>query len=915
MAFTIAYWSMIIVLAVTIFGQQIIVLGQENAQTRIPNSLVECYDPVIYQRDNRLPATINTLIELIRKVEYSTDYNRDIKEIAVSLLHRFRMDGIEQCQQCNFRSNVLPFGPSGFQFSKHRLLLSRLIPGNVNSFPNHTLSTVERCALHFLLSSSIETQVRGDESTRCGQLAQFRTARMFHANEFGRKRRSAYMSRNNYLCDIEMMSELSDPKQCQRYRKQPRNRQYSLKTTTQQPYESSDYGILGEGEGGEGGDDDLDGEPEEYPYDNNAGRSLVDVASNAVSQCPVENGVMRTTWGAVAAGPLIAGIAAGLVQQNVATMELLKLTRNYNLNRRQPLQANGNGNFNRWGGNGNRPPIQLSVDNRWAATLAGDLAEVTLLQGPMGREMSVGAAGAWNSTTVPHWYFLSQRERLEMTDAEIRGGIDGLAIGVNVADWRRDISQLRLSQLLDMYYSNHGILSTKFRSCNRRELFNEYAQPQQLQAQGIAFSTVLDREMQLRYTLTSKNIEQFSSASAETLVNYISNGLNDVTCDATSAMNSEIRARADLHIFIETTWQFNEIQPAIATLLENVDVNRFDSQVTLYNANDAATMVNTSSTLLDFYMLWNQTSHSHQPSGFNLAAVIKKVREIGAQILDEERARSQSSGRSFIALVVPQLSGVSEGDSNFVAEQLVGIRERNPDLKLLFWSGGSHGRFARYVQDQNRDIFPLLGFSSSGDSSQQINAYTLPVIKRIKEVPRRISNPRCNAEWQQNDWGQNNFDQFVEQSGVNFYRLSPNYFQHSGGTVRVQGRQQAQIIVCTSRNVELPRFSNTSQQVDGVNCRQLMNSESYDYGLAGACDGYSLIQNCPPVYISVQSAPTSVPSYNQCNDLGCRFPNDIKFNINIDNLGCYSSSTKFVCESIALVFSLALVCLQKVGLI
>lgn len=138
MAFTTAVnWLMVIALAAHI------VLGQENAQTRIPNSLVECYDPVIYQRDNRLPATINTLIELIRKVEYSNDYNRDIKEIAVSLLHRFRMDGIEHATG-NFRSNVLPFGPSGYQFSKHRLLLSRLIPGNVNSFPNNTLSTVER---------------------------------------------------------------------------------------------------------------------------------------------------------------------------------------------------------------------------------------------------------------------------------------------------------------------------------------------------------------------------------------------------------------------------------------------------------------------------------------------------------------------------------------------------------------------------------------------------------------------------------------------------------------------------------------------------------------------------------------------------------------------------------------------------
>lgn len=43
------------------------------------------------------------------------------------------------------------------------------------------------------------------------------------------------------------------------------------------------------------------------------------------------------------------------------------------------------------------------------------------------------------------------------------------------------------------------------------------------------------------------------------------NGLNDVTCDATSALSSpETRTAADLHIFVETTWQFLEVQPAIA---------------------------------------------------------------------------------------------------------------------------------------------------------------------------------------------------------------------------------------------------------------------------------------------------------------------------------------------------------------
>lgn len=117
---------------------------QENAQTRIPASLAECYEnPDIYERDNRLPSTINTLIELIRKIEDSPNYTQDLRQVATSILHRFRLDGIERAPGV-FQQSVLPFSPSGYQFSKHRLLLSRLIPGNAFNFPNNTLTTIER---------------------------------------------------------------------------------------------------------------------------------------------------------------------------------------------------------------------------------------------------------------------------------------------------------------------------------------------------------------------------------------------------------------------------------------------------------------------------------------------------------------------------------------------------------------------------------------------------------------------------------------------------------------------------------------------------------------------------------------------------------------------------------------------------
>lgn len=68
-----------------------------------------------------------------------------------------------------------------------------------------------------------------------------------------------------------------------------------------------------------------------------------------------------------------------------------------------------------------------------------------------------------------------------------------------------------------------------------------------------------------------------------------------------------------------------------------------------------------------------------------------------------------------------------------------------------------------------------------------------------------MANPRCTSDWQQNDWGSNDLVQYIEPSGVNFYRLHPNYFYRSGGVIRIQSRYQSQIIACVSRQVEQPR--------------------------------------------------------------------------------------------------------------
>lgn len=87
-------------------------------------------------------------------------------------------------------------------------------------------------------------------------------------------------------------------------------------------------------------------------------------------------------------------------------------------------------------------------------TFLGDLAEAVLIQGTRGSQsISIGAAGNWNSSQATRYFMLSNRLNIEMTDPEIRGGIDGFALGSTLTSTLGTFSNLRLSQLLDMYYA------------------------------------------------------------------------------------------------------------------------------------------------------------------------------------------------------------------------------------------------------------------------------------------------------------------------------------------------------------------------------------------------------------------------------------------------------------------------------
>lgn len=407
-----------------------------------------------------------------------------------------------------------------------------------------------------MISTSLEMHVRGDEGQRCSQLAQLRSFRV---------------PREANHEDIEM---LKTP-EMEKVRKRLHSKfgRYQNEEEQQQEEENADEDTVA---------DDTDGEMEEEHegLDPEGQQGQVDGTPNSISQCPVENGVLHSPWGSFAAGTALAGIAAGLAPQTITVRELV-----------------GNDQMGQY--KLARQTTGSTVDNRYAATLSGDVSESVIRQAT-NPTIQVGAAGAWNNTAVPHWYFLSQRDRLEQTDAEIRAGIDGLLLGLRIFQWHTQVTGLRLSQVLDMYYSQRGMFGmeqiagsdTSIRACNRRTMFSTIP-IETLRQQSIAFTAVLDGEMPSTVTLTPNSTTRIATQATNSLQTYIgrmnfikctalhamttpifsfslfpslANAMNDLTCASTQTnVGSETiwRTASDIYIFVDTTWPFVQIRSMI----------------------------------------------------------------------------------------------------------------------------------------------------------------------------------------------------------------------------------------------------------------------------------------------------------------------------------------------------------------
>ncbi|KAJ8736414.1 hypothetical protein PYW08_007070 [Mythimna loreyi] len=826
------YWLPIFLVAALGSAQ-----GQQTAQTRVADSLSECYsNPVLADRNNLPPVTMQVLIDIIRKIEDNPNVNMDLRQLSSVLLHTYRQDGIEFHQRENLvaTANVLPFAPTFSSFHRHRLLLTRLIPNNLQVLGNDTLPSVLKCTLHHMLSTTVDARVRGDESS-CNQLSQYRALRTARSGR-------------SISDDVEIIK----PAVLKSANRNGKLRRYDP---------NNDVEFSNSGNGG-----------------------LMSERQVAESTCPLLDGVVNTPWGAVSAGHVIAGIAAGAQPQRVNVMDLV---RDANLNYRN---------------------VQQTVNSIYPATLSGDLAEAVLIQGTErgSTSISIGTAGNWNSTQATRHFMLHNRINVEMTDPEIRGDIDGFALGSTITSTLGAISTLKLSTLLDMYYSSrNGAFDSNLRACNRRALLQQYVTNDNLISETNAFAAALDTNMPLRGTIIG-GLDQLVTSAVTNLMSYTTSNLNDMNCVTTLAQSNDFRLRTNLYIALDFSWPYQAVEPAISHLVESIEVGKYGSSITLLNALDGSIVINTTFSSADFYTEYNATRHAQIQSGVNLENSLTRIKLMMQETLLNESTRNYVGGNSSVLLYMINNGNLQTSDRAW--EQANEINNTVPDLRVLYASATNQlDALLPYVREV-QDIFNI-GLAAGATNVASIMN---PIVLRIQSVGRRIVNPTCGFLFNGGSSGTRQFDDYVEPGFINFYRLSPNYFYENNDNRRVRvsrsGTGGGSLTVCHSRSVVLPRPNSTAnvQDISAITCQPLV-SGNVEISLQNACDGYWSIRECPPLFLSVRS-DSSLPAGSfasaSCTDANCRYPYDIRFQIQIQELGCFSGATSVTASFIVLLSAL-----------
>ncbi|RVE41787.1 hypothetical protein evm_013556 [Chilo suppressalis] len=586
------------------------------------------------------------------------------------------------------------------------------------------------------------------------------------------------------------------------------------------------------------------------------------------SRCPIEDGVIHTDWGPIAPGTLVAAIAASLEPQRVSVTDILNADI-FKAGISEPLMAEA---IQEWFEDieafnaGEQPNVQ-DISNVWVATLAGDLAEVVVNQGPVvgsvPSKLVVGSNNRWNDTFLPRdYYLLPQNASVtdwHFTDAEILAGIDGLIIANYLPNWIEKRRTLRLSQIIDMYYSHEGIsFNSTVRACNRQSLFNEIFRRETLLSEVSKFAQVLSLRQVTLY-VPNEEMDRITEAAVSAFMTYAPSLLRryHVDCHVSTSV-------PDMDVLVATdgAWARYEVEQFISWVGGALEINLQRNTLALIHGNTGNWIVPPSDNLTEVFQQIHNFNDTW-PNRMNLPNVLSRVIQYSRNKSLEEAARNASAGPSTTVLIISPGGRPNANELLRATELMQSLRTSFFDVYFAYVARDLTD--FQNLNNQYLDYSELFLSVTSTNVNDVVEAVDTFVVKN--EIPTRIFGAHC--PFNGTTFEQREYEDFVLPERKVTYRIHPFHMQQQS-LIRVQFRNagQGDLLVCAWRGAD-----------SSHSCQPLADRETRVFNLTEPCPTADF---CVPAYFTVATTSTA----NLCAHNECRLPHQVGYYITHTGLRC-----------------------------
>ncbi|XP_053999158.1 uncharacterized protein LOC128887365 [Hylaeus anthracinus] len=597
--------------------------------------------------------------------------------------------------------------------------------------------------------------------------------------------------------------------------------------------------------------------------------------------CPRQQGVILTPYGTVALGSIIGAIAASLQHQNVALNQLIA---SLGTPASVPVGINAtrtsNTKYDEEEIDFVLPKSQMiheqymwyrtlmsssvELDNVWLTTIAGDLAEMTVYQGPLiGNNMSLGATGFWNNTMYPTVYYLtSEHTSFEATRAELLGGIDGLIIASNLQTWIQKFYSLRLSQILNMYYSYEGIaFDVNVKACNRAQHFVLTTPKTILNEQINAIAQMLAYRKSIAY-ISPEALQRMTEYATEKFYAYAENHLfPEIPCREPINQN-----RVEALIVFDGAWAIEYTTNFLAVLIQDLDVSMYGSKMGIIHGTSGEWLLNvTNSPSLAFEALNNFTNISW-PTQLNYTRVLETIFAHLNKTWEDNRKLNRIGNLGQVIVLLIPLSYMSANDRQFIITLLQEIKYHHPDVHFVYYT-------SRY----NTNLFNA--FILSHEDHLINNSNIDDVIQHLSIIPRTLRPIKYIDSNSKNSTLQ--FEDYISPSKSIVYRLHSYWKRNIKRTpITIHNFDYGKINVCTWIQYQPGERQNYNcTEMDGYKEITLIDQLKCTKDLP-----------CPDIYFRIQN----VTSHFKCAEIDCRTPDQVRFIIRSENFYYESSANKNV---------------------